>query len=334
MRACTWAWSPRDAASIAAAYLSGGSPIASASASTSSTQRRGSAERSGVHVERSEVVERVREQVQRARFARDAHASRCQHVPEVVVPEVLGKPARQPQPPRVRFTERVQHPRERLDRRRIPLGETRHERAEEAVCRAPGVSLARRARRIGHFVHVRALAKTPGVHGRGNGLEVGLASQRRIHGLEPSGRREQQRRRIAPTLAGEHDLGAQPVQSRTLELVDRPELGRGQQLRRGRGVGDVELGPGRGERALDARAGVGRQLGRPLQERRGRRQPSARLGPVGRSLQLAGHVLVRPVSGASAMPRPAIGVHPRVGRLRQRAMDLASLQHSRGAIRR
>ena len=67
----------------------------------------------------------------------------------------------------------------------------------------------------------------------------------------------------------------------------------------------VELRLRRGERARSAPARVGRQLGRALQERRGGRDAAARLGPAGRPLQLAGHLLVGPGGRVRRDARPA-----------------------------
>src|SRR6185437_3613482 len=80
-------------------------------------QRRGGGERPRMDVERGEVIERVREQVERAGLTGQAHAAGRERVPELVVPEVLGEAARQPQPPPVRTAavgsvERAQCPRE------------------------------------------------------------------------------------------------------------------------------------------------------------------------------------------------------------------------------
>ncbi len=181
-------------------------------------------------------------------------------------------------------------------------------------------------------MHIRAGAQAPGEHRRRERLQVGLPGQRGVQRIEPPGRLEQQRRRVAPALARERDLGAQPLQPRALELVDRPELGGGQQVGRGRRVGDVEPGLGRGERARDAQAGIRGQLGGALQERRGRRQPAPGLRPAGRALQFAGCVLVGPVGRTSAVPRPAVRVQPRVGRVGEGPVDLASLGRGRGPV--
>jgi uncharacterized protein YbjT (DUF2867 family) len=126
--------------------------------------RRSGGERSRMDVERGEVVERVREQVERAGFARYAYAAGREHVPELIVPDILREAARQPQPlpvltAAVGFPERAQRPRERRDGCRVPLGEPRHKGVEEPVGRARGRHPVRRARRLGHLTLIRAGAE-------------------------------------------------------------------------------------------------------------------------------------------------------------------------------
>jgi hypothetical protein len=58
---------------------------------------------------------------------------------------------------------------------------------------------------------IRAGAEAPGEHYRRDRLEVGLPGHRGVQGIEAPGRLEQQRRRVAPALAGERDLRAQPL---------------------------------------------------------------------------------------------------------------------------
>ena len=290
-------------------------------------------------MKRGEVVGHVREQAERAGVARDAHAAGREHVPELVVPEILREAARQPQPAPVLFVavglaERAQRLRERRDRRRVPLGEPRHEGVEEHVGRARGVHPVRRARGLGHLALIRAGAEAPGEHRRRDRLEVGLAGHRGVQGIEPPGRLEQQRRRIAPAPAGEHDLRAQPLQPRALELVERPELGGREQVVGGRGVGDVELRLRGVERALDASDGVRRQLGRPLQERGGRGQPATTLRTVGRVRHLGGHRLVRRRRRVRAMPGATVGIEDRVGRVGERPVHVAAVARVRRAVDR
>ena len=129
-----------------------------------------------------------------------------EHVPELVVPEILREAARQPQPApilsaAVGFAERAQRPRERRDGRRVPLGEPRDEGVEEQVGRALGLRPGRRARGLGDLALVRACSEAPGEHRRRDRLEVGLAGHLGVERIEPPGRLEQQRRRVAPAPA-------------------------------------------------------------------------------------------------------------------------------------
>jgi hypothetical protein len=131
---------------------------------------------------------------------------------------------------------------------------------------------------------------------------------------------------------GERDLRAQQFGPRTRERVERRRLGGGEQ-----DEGGVErAGPqhrlGGGQRADPALRGVRGQGRRLLEERRRRGEAAARLRPPGRALQLAGHRLVGAFGRVGAVPRPAIGVQLRVGRLRERSVDLAPLRRRRGPV--
>src|SRR5687767_5168026 len=61
-------------------------------------QHRRGVERAGVHVQRGTVGGDDRQCAQRARLTRDAYAAGHERVPELVVPEVLREPAREPEP--------------------------------------------------------------------------------------------------------------------------------------------------------------------------------------------------------------------------------------------
>ena len=301
--------------------------------------RRSGAEGAGMDVERGEVVERVREQVERAGVTREAHAAGRERVPELVVPEILREAARQPEPAAILsaaagFAERPQRPRERRDGRRVPLGEPRHEGVEEQVGRALGLRAGRRARGLGDLALVRTGSEAPGVHRRRDRLEVGLAGHLGVERIEPPGRLQQQRRRVAPAPAPEHDLRAQPLQPRALELVDRPERGAVQQVGRGRGVGHVELRLRRGERALHAPGGVWGQLGGALQERGGRGEPATALRALRGARHLGGDLLVRNRRRVRAMPGAPVGVDGPVGRVGERPVHVAAVARMRRAIDR
>ena len=66
-------------------------------------------------VGRGEVVGHGREQVEHARVARDAQPAGGEHVPELVVPEILGEATRQPQPTHVALGQSL-HIAERAER--------------------------------------------------------------------------------------------------------------------------------------------------------------------------------------------------------------------------
>ena len=105
-------------------------------------QRRGGAEGSRMNVEGRAVRGRDREHAERARLTRDAHPARREHVPELVVPEILGQATRQPQPAHVacgqllHVAERVERPPQRRHTGRVALGESRRQTVEEQVDRA------------------------------------------------------------------------------------------------------------------------------------------------------------------------------------------------------
>ena len=161
-----------------------------------------------------------------------------------------------------------------------------------------------------------------------------LAGHRGIERLEAPGRIEQQSRSVAAARALERDLRAQPLQPRALKLVERGKLGGRQQLeRRVRGPGiELRLRGGQGPPAPLRR--IGGQLRRARQERRSRGRAAAGLRPVGRALELGGHLLVDTHRRVSAMPRPTIGIDLRIGRLRQRPMRSSPLGRGRRPVHR
>ena len=197
-------------------------------ASTSSISVAAVANAAGVDGERAEEVGRDPEQAERAGVAREAHPVGREDVPELVIPQIRRQPAGQPQPAPVGtgFGEGAQRLGERRDARGVALGEPHGERVEEHVARVRRGSPVRRAHGLRHLALARAAAEPPGVHGRRDRLEIGLAGRAHLaQGVQPPGRLEQQRRRVATAPGGERDLRAQPLQPRALELVDRRELG-------------------------------------------------------------------------------------------------------------
>ena len=223
-----------------------------------------------------------REQAQRAGVTRDAHtAVGHEFVPELVVPQVLRQPARQPQPAPVRSAavgsgERVQRLRDRLHARRIPLGEPRHEPVQERLGGARSLRSARGARGLGHLPRVRTTAHAPGVDRRRDRFQVRLAGHRRVERLEPAGGVEQERRSVAPARAGERDLRAQQLQARALELVERARARPWRAApRAAAGAPASSLACAAASARVAAPRRIGGQLGRALQERRGRGDAAA-----------------------------------------------------------
>ena len=161
---------------------------------------------------------------------------------------------------------------------------------------------------------------------------MGLASHRGVERFEAPGRMQQQRRSVAATAAGEGDLRAQPLQSRALKLIERGKLGGRQQLERRVCCRSIELGLRGSQGAPAPVRRIGRQLRRARQERRGRGGAPTGPGPVGRALQLVGHRLVDTHRRVSPMPRPAIGIGIRIGRLRQRPMRVSTLGWGRRPV--
>jgi hypothetical protein len=87
-------------------------------------------------------------------------------------------------------------------------------------------------------------------------LQVRVAREARVDGLELPGSPEEQRRGVTAPSQSERDLSAQPFQGGSLEVVERVRLRRGQQpegrLRRSR----REPRLGRGEHASGAPGGI------------------------------------------------------------------------------
>ena len=200
--------------------------------------------------------------------------------------------------------------REGSDGRREPLGEPRHERVQERVGRARRRHPGGPARGLGDLPLVRPGAEAPGEHrrrrsprGTSRGPSWRPADRAAVAASSSSGGASRPRR-LAKTISAR-----QPLQPRALELVDRPELGGGQQVGRGCGVGHVELRLRRGERALDPRR-AGPASARPPARRNAAAAaiPPRALGPVGRARHLRGHGLVGRRRRMRAVPGAAVGI--------------------------
>jgi len=120
----------------------------------------------------------------------------------------------------------------------------------------------------------------------------------------------------------ERDPAPDDVDAGPLQGVQRARLGlRDEAQRRGLCSCPV-VGVGRGQRAGGARTGGSRQLGRSLQEGRGRRQSPAHLGASGRAFELVGHLLVGPGRRHRAVPGTPVRVALRIGDVGQGLMRL------------
>ena len=280
-----------------------------------------------------------REHAERARLARNAQRARRELVPQLVVPQVLGQAARQPEPAHVASrqsllaAERAERLPERRHTGRVAVGEPRRQAVEEQVGRA--LRLRRRRRSpsgLAGLADPRLAAESAGVHRRRHRLEMGLAGHRGVERFQAPGGIEQQRRRVAAARPGEHDLRAQPLQPRALKLVQRSKLGRRQQLERRVRCPSVEL-PLRGcHRPLPPPRRIGGQLSRACQERRSRCRTPTGLRPVGRALQLVRHRLVRPGRRLRPMPGATIGIGIRIGRVGQRPMHFLAVAKVCGSV--
>ena len=140
---------------------------------------------------------------------------------------------------------------------------------------------------------------------------------------------EQQERGVATPLLDERDLGAQQVQARSPQLVERPGLSRRQQL-----AGDVErAGPEGclrcGERSFGSPGGIVAQRDRTLQERGRGRGAAPGLRAAGGALELDRDLLVGSRGRGRQVPSSAIWIDPAVRCLRQRQVRGPSLIRSR-----
>ena len=172
---------------------------------------------------------------------------------------------------------------------------------------------------LGSLADAGVAAEATGEHRRRHRLEMGLASHRGGERFEAPGGIEQQRRSVPAARADERDLRAQPLQSARVEARRAGQARPSPATRAPRPTAaGIELRLRGSQGPPPPLRGIGRQLGRARQERRSRRHAPARLRPVGRALQLAGHRLVNTQRRVSTMPRPTIGIGIRIGHLRQR----------------
>ena len=305
------------------------------------------AELTRVDVDDGAVRERRGQDVQRAGVTRQPDRAGGEVVPRVVVPQIgrerlRGDGAGEPQPAHVvvavrldRAAERCERSPERLDARCVPVREPRREAIQQQIDRTWGTGSGRRvAHGLDRVLHAIAIVEATREDRRSERLEIRLTGQRRVEWLEASGRGEQQLPGIPASCAREGDLRAEAFETRSLKVVEGPELGGREQRGCRVGRAGVELRLGCGEGTRSPATGIGRQLDRPGEERGGSRDPAARQRPVGGALELMRHDLVGARGGMRAVPRPAVGIGVRVGRIGQRSMGLASVRARRCPIRR
>ena len=162
-----------------------------------------------------------------------------------------------------------------------PVGDQQRQAVQQQVARP------RRVRRrgqplggAGDLQHMAGAGQMPGEPRCLVGVQVGLAGQVQVERLQPPGRLQQQRGRVAVQPRGERDLPAQQVRPGALQLIQRPGLRHGQQVQRLAERAGPQAGLRRGQHAPGAARRIGRQRRRPLPERRGGGQPAAGLRPA------------------------------------------------------
>ena len=158
-------------------------------------QRRSGVERSRMNVEARAIGGRDREHAERARLARDAQRARRQLVPQLVVPQVLGQAARQPEPAHVACrqsllaAERAERLPQRRHAGRVALGEPRRQAVEEQVDRARRLRRRRRSPSgLGGLADARLAAEAAGVHRRRRSPRDGSREPSRRRAVRGAGR--------------------------------------------------------------------------------------------------------------------------------------------------
>ncbi len=289
---------------------------------------------------RAERAQQERQPLQRAGLPGEPELPGQHRAPRVVVPQRAGGALSQPAPakflPRgdVRAGEGVNGLPQGGGRGGRPVGDHQRQAVQDQVDRPRRPGLVRRegAGGAGDLEQITGAGQPPGEQRRHPGGQVGLPRQVQVERLEPLGRLEQQRRRVAAQPRREHDLPAQQVHPGALQLIQRPGLRRGQQLQGRPERPGLHVGPRRGERPLGPAGRINAQQHRTLQKRRGRGQPAAGLGPVRGPLQLGRHLLIRPGCGLGPVPGPPIWLGLGVGDLSQRPVHLLPVLDRRGPV--
>ena len=162
-------------------------------------------------------------------------------------------------------------------------------------------------------------------HGAPERLEVRLAGELGVEWLEAARRAQKQAAGVAAAPLLQRDLGSQKVDPGAPELVEHAVLDACQQPERSLQIAGIALRAGGREQALGAVRGLGCERGGALEEGRDSRQSAARLRPSSGTLELCGDVLVGHGRRLRPVPGAPIRVDLRIGRLREGAVDLASL---------
>ena len=210
---------------------------------------------------------------------------------------------------------------------RRTVGDQRREPVEQQVRRGGDRRAGARPARRPPPRRVAARARqATREHGGGQRVEVGLARQRQVERLEAGGRpraaaaaprsRGWRRTRFAPG-------GGRP--RARWSSSSGPTSAHREQRERVVERARLVLRLRRGQRPGGATRGVERQRGRALEEGGGRGESAARLRARRGTLELRGDVLVGHRRRLRAVPGAAIRVGLGIGRLGERAMDLAPL---------
>ena len=132
---------------------------------------------------------------------------------------------------KVRLRERVHRSPERRQAGGVTIGVARRQAIEQQVGGPRRLRTHRRdAGRGGYLLQVLASAEAAGEDARCERFEVGLTRQTGIDRLKTSGGCQQHRGRVLTSRASECDLSAQPPDAGAMELVERRDVRRGEEL--------------------------------------------------------------------------------------------------------
>ena len=229
----------------------------------------------------------------------------------------------------------LERPGERRRRRRVSVEQADRERVEHHVDRSWRHRAGPRRPRGGRDRRRAARDRDVAGHGAAERLEVCLAGERRVERLEAARRAQEQAAGVAAALLLQRDLGAQEVGPGPPELAERARLDPCQQRERGLEVARVALRGGGGEQAL--RTARRRRASAPRRARGRPRRPPIRRAPAPEPAERSSSAATSSSGAAAACARCQArrsGSSSRIGRLRQRAVGLASLARLRRAVDR